>query len=538
MNSLIVRYHARTLWMQTLLLLMGSIAGAALLTGPILLKHFDGTAQADLEKKGRATVQTLAKDYELRLAISLRDAAQADPILRKLKQTDEEIRYVAITKGREVIAVSPATTTKDEILAHIEPFMDNVQVALPPTKETKRYTEVIAAQKSAFEGDSLLGEETKKSRKEEPGFVILGLSTQRAQAKVWEQTLASVAAVSLCVFMVGVLLFLRWVARRMNKMVIFAKAVASGQLQQRLDDPLQDELGQLSAALTSMAQRTSDIVGEMLEASRAIASAATEILDSSTRQAQNANQQATSVTQMGATVAELRQTFTEATSKAESVIDLARRSEESSTGGGAAVKESIDGMGHLRDQVSAISHTIQGLLERTDQIHAIIEVVNDLAEQSNVLAVNAGIEAARAGEHGRGFSIVAREVRSLSERSKESTAEVRTILQDIRLAGRESAKVIDEGSRRADRGMQLANAAGESILRLGDTIVSSSAAAMQIATLTRQQSVGIDQIWQATKGLDQIARETARGIQQIETASANLKALSFRLTELVGRYQV
>ena len=86
--------------------------------------------------------------------------------------------------------------------------------------------------------------------------------------------------------------------------------------------------------------------------------------------------------------------------------------------------------------------------------------------------------------------------------------------------------------------MQLANAAGESILRLGDTIVSSSAAAMQIATLTRQQSVGIDQIWQATKGLDQIARETARGIQQIESASANLKALSSRLTVIVGRYQV
>jgi methyl-accepting chemotaxis protein len=195
-------------------------------------------------------------------------------------------------------------------------------------------------------------------------------------------------------------------------------------------------------------------------------------------------------------------------------------------------------MGHLRDQVLAIAQTIQGLLERTDQINAIIEVVNDLAEQSNVLAVNAGIEAARAGEHGRGFAIVAREVRSLAERSKESTAEVRSILQDIRLAGRDSARVIDEGSRRADRGMQLSNAAGDSILRLGDTIVSSSAAAMQIATLTRQQSVGIDQIWQATKGLDQIARETARGIQQIETASGNLKALSSRLTEIVGRYQV
>ena len=535
MNSLIARYQPRTLWLQTLLLLILSVSIATIVTGPLLLSRLESVAASEMEKKGQALVQTLAKDFELRMAVSVRDAAQADPILRSLAQSDEDIRYVAITKGREVIAVAPASIAKEEILTHLDSHANAGATA--QHAETRRFTQIIRPQHSLFDGNPLLNGDPARP-KEEVGYVVLGLFAKRAQSKVLSQTVASVAAASMCLFTVVILLYLRWVTSRMDRMVQFAKAVAGGQLQGRLEDPLNDELGQLSQALSAMTERTSDIVAEMIEASRALAASASELLDSSTRQAQNANQQATSVTQMGATVAELRQTFSEATSKAESVIDLARRSEESSTGGGSAVKESIDGMGHLRDQVLAIAQTIQGLLERTDQINAIIEVVNDLAEQSNVLAVNAGIEAARAGEHGRGFAIVAREVRSLAERSKESTAEVRSILQDIRLAGRDSARVIDEGSRRADRGMQLANAAGESILRLGDTIVSSSAAAMQIATLTRQQSVGIDQIWQATKGLDQIARETARGIQQIETASGNLKALSSRLTEIVGRYQV
>ena len=328
MNSLIARYHPRTLWLQTLLLLIGSVTVASIVTGPVLLSSFENVALTEMEKKGKATVQTLAKDYELRLAISLRDAGQADPILRSLSATDDDIRYVAITKGREVISVAPAQIGKDEIVSHLDQFFAGAQ-AQSARSEIRRFTQVIMSQKSAFEGDPLLGGEVSKP-KEEPGFVVLGLYSKRTQSKVLPQTAASVAAASLCLFMVVILLYLRWVAVRMDRMVSFAKAVADGQLQQRLDDPLNDELGQLAHALSAMTQRTSDIVAEMIEASRALASSASELLDSSTRQAQNANQQATSVTQMGATVAELRQTFSEATSKAESVIDLARRSEESS----------------------------------------------------------------------------------------------------------------------------------------------------------------------------------------------------------------
>ena len=370
------------------------------------------------------------------------------------------------------------------------------------------------------------------------GAVVLGLSTQRSLERALQATIGSLATGSLLVFTLFILFFFRWVAGRLNRMVAFAQAVATGVLNNTLPDNTDDDMGRLAQGLRMMAQRTGDVVLQLMEASRQLTTASSELLKAATQQSKNMNDQGTSVAEMGATVAELRQTFIEATNKAEAVIDLARRSEESSSGGSSAVRESIEGMVHIRDQVAAIARTIHGLLERTDQINAIIEVVNDLAEQSNILALNAGIEAAQAGEHGRGFSVVAREVRSLAERSKESTAEVRSMLQQIRQAGREAVRVIEEGTRRSENGVVLANAAGDSIQRLGDTIVSSSASAMQIATLTRQQSVGIDQIWQATKGIDQFTRDATRGIARLEGAAANMKSLAGRLSDIVGRYKV
>jgi methyl-accepting chemotaxis protein len=99
-------------------------------------------------------------------------------------------------------------------------------------------------------------------------------------------------------------------------------------------------------------------------------------------------------------------------------------------------------------------------------------------------------------------------------------------------------RAIEEGSRRAESGMVVANAAGVAIKRLGDAIAASSASAMQIASSTRQQSVGVEQIWQATKEIDRIANETAAGIQQLEAAAGNMKSLSSTMAEIVGRYKI
>ena len=530
--STVARLLPRSLWLQVLFQLAVALALATVVVGPFAWRTLTAQVEDEIGRHGMSLVHTLEKHSDLRLAIGLGDATQATPILKNVADNDEDVKYVAILgPDKQPIAHAPVTISSDDMSR-----LTTLHLSTNGDEDMRHFTQPVLRSKDTPSG---LDFGVKKGGEGEViGYVILGLSTARARQRGLLLTVSGVGVAALVLFVIFVLLYFRWISRRLKNMTTFAEAVAAGELRQTLDDPYSDDLGRLSESLRSMSKRTNGVVSQLQEASGSLSTASTNLFDSSGRQAGNAAKQASSVTEMGATVAELRESFNQATAKAESVIELARKSDESSSGGADAVRESIDGMEHIRDQVAAIAETISGLVRKTEQIDAIIDVVNDLAEQSNVLALNAGIEAARAGEHGRGFAVVAREVRTLAERSKEATAQVRSILSDIKLAGRDATRAIEEGSRRAATGMEVANAAGEAIVRLGEAIAASSAAAMQIASSTRQQSVGVEQIWQATKEIDRIAAETAAGIAQLEAAAANMKLLSTSMGDIVGRYKI
>jgi methyl-accepting chemotaxis protein len=534
-SSAWLRFLPRSLWLQTLLLLAVALAASSVTAGPYYWSRYNEEFTTELARRGSTTVETLEKHSDLRLAIALADGNLAAPILRSVAEGDDDLRYVAILDPqKKPITFAPITLGATEFERELT--VHHLGLAGDPIKRFNQ--EVRRGDNAPTAGLDFPDQIATDKKPATLGYVVLGLDSARAKSRALRAALSSVGAWTLGLFSALIVLYMGWVASRLSRMGQFAEAVAAGELTHRLDDHLDDDLGRLAEALRSMSHRTGTVVAQLVQAASSLSSASAEVFYSSSRQSSNAARQASSVSEMGATVAELRETFNQATAKAESVIELARHSEESSSGGAEAVRESIEGMKHIRDQVAAIANTISGLVQRTDQIDAIIDVVNDLAEQSNVLALNAGIEAARAGEHGRGFAVVAREVRSLAERSKESTSQVRAILQDIKLAGREAVRAIEEGSRRAESGMEVANAAGVAIKRLGDAIAASSASAMQIASSTRQQSVGVEQIWQATKEIDRIATETASGIQQLEAAAGNMKSLSSTMAEIVGRYKI
>jgi DNA-binding LacI/PurR family transcriptional regulator len=222
----------------------------------------------------------------------------------------------------------------------------------------------------------------------------------------------------------------------------------------------------------------------------------------------------TIVTETLATSEEMQVTIAETSRQAQAVADAAQQSVDVSKTGQDAVADTVAGMETIQRQVSDIAQSILALSERTQRIGEIISAVEEIADQSRLLALNASIEAARAGDEGLGFAVVAREMRHLADQSREATAKVSGILNEIQRAANTAVIVTEEGSKGAQSGMGLASQAGVAIRDLTAIIEEAARVAIQIAASTHQQTSAMDQLVAAIKSIKQASTQTTTSIKE------------------------
>jgi methyl-accepting chemotaxis protein len=365
------------------------------------------------------------------------------------------------------------------------------------------------------------------------------LQEARGTARQAQEVMLIVGVAVLALCLLGAFVLGRAVAKPMQDLLAAARRVSDGDLRTPLAaTDRRDEVGVLSSAFARMLDTFRTVHAEIQEGVNVLASSASEISTATAEMAASATETATAVSQTTTTVEEVKQTAQVSAQKAGHVADVAQRAAQSAQVGRRAVDESIDGMKHIREQMELIADTIVRLSEQSQAIGEIITSVNDLAEQSNLLAVNASIEAAKAGEHGRGFAVVAHEIRSLANQSKESTAQVRAILNDIQKATTAAVMAAEQGSKAVDQGVRQANQSGEAIRSLTDTIITAAQAATQITASSQQQLIGVDQVAVAMQNILQASRQNASGTQQAEAGARSLSELGQKLKTVASRFTI
>jgi twitching motility protein PilJ len=320
---------------------------------------------------------------------------------------------------------------------------------------------------------------------------------------------------------------------------------------------LLDEMGSLAEGdLTVKATVTEDITGAIadsvnfaVEALRSlvttinetavqVSAAAQETQATAMHLAEAAEHQAQQITSASAAINEIAVSIDEVSKNSAESADVAQRSVQIASKGAAIVRQTIQGMDSIRDQIQETSKRIKRLGESSQEIGSIVELINDIAEQTNILALNAAIQAASAGEAGRGFAVVADEVQRLAERASGATKRIETLVQTIQSDTNEAVSSMEQTTSEVVSGARLAEDAG---LALGEIEkVSNDLAELiqNISAAARQQSAAATNISATMNVIQEITTQTSVGASQTAESIGNLAQLASDLRRSVADFKL
>jgi twitching motility protein PilJ len=320
---------------------------------------------------------------------------------------------------------------------------------------------------------------------------------------------------------------------------------------------LLDEMGSLAEGdLTVRATVTEDITGAIadsvnfaVEALRSlvttindtalhVSTSAQETQATAMHLAEAAEHQAQQITSASAAINEIAVSIDEVSKNSAESADVAQRSVQIASKGAGIVRQTIQGMDSIRDQIQETSKRIKRLGESSQEIGSIVELINDIAEQTNILALNAAIQAASAGEAGRGFAVVADEVQRLAERASGATRRIETLVQTIQADTNEAVTSMEQTTAEVVAGARLAEDAG---LALGEIEKVSNDLAdliQNISEAARQQSAAATNISATMNVIQEITTQTSVGASQTAESIGNLAQLAADLRRSVQDFKL
>ncbi|MCK2085842.1 methyl-accepting chemotaxis protein [Aeromonas sp. 3925] len=239
---------------------------------------------------------------------------------------------------------------------------------------------------------------------------------------------------------------------------------------------------------------------------------------------------------------------TAVTEMASATQEIAGNAEFAATTSGDAVRLAVAGQSQvgqsqrsitgLAGEVSDASQTIHELDGHAQQISGILATISGIAEQTNLLALNAAIEAARAGEQGRGFAVVADEVRVLSRRTHDSTAEIQLMIEALQQTTRRAVGGMETSRQLAGTSVEDAEAANLSLGRINEAIGAISDMATQIAAAAEEQTSVTGEISRNTENIRHVSQALASQAGEEAAQAAQLKSLTERLEQEIGRFRL
>jgi len=387
-----------------------------------------------------------------------------------------------------------------------------------------------ATQQVAAQGDILL---------EQSQQLIINLTQVRdAESQHAKSMLTLATALALLFGLLAAWAITRQIVIPLRQTLNAADRIASGDLRQDLKVERRDELGQLQRSMQRMTVSLRELIGGIGDGVTQIASAAEELSAVTEQTSAGVNNQKVETDQVATAMNEMAATVQEVARNAEEASEAALVADQQAREGDRGVGEAIAQSERLAHEMNHSSEAMGQLKGESDKIGSVLDVIKSVAQQTNLLALNAAIEAARAGEAGRGFAVVADEVRSLAQRTQQSTEEIEALIASLQNGTQQVVSTMDASRNLTDSSVELTRRAGTSLDTITRTVSSIQAMNQQIAAAAEQQSAVAEEINRSVMNVRDVSDQTSAASEETAASSVELARLGTHLQGLVGKFQL
>ena len=246
-----------------------------------------------------------------------------------------------------------------------------------------------------------------------------------------------------------------------------------------------------------------------------------------------AKEQDRSSAEVAGSVRRMAETMRDMAARARQTSENAHGSQEEAGKGGEVVRQTMECIHTMSDQINQVSTGMTQLNEHAAGITRILDLIRDIADQTNLLALNAAIEAARAGDAGRGFAVVADEVRKLAEKTMQATGEVTKAVEAIQSGVRLNSEATERAVKLSEQSTGLANLSGDSLARILQMTKASVGDAQAIAEATRQQAAASERVLEVMESISSQAHDTTVSMEESSSYVQVLSGLSDELKTII-----
>ncbi|CAM3899266.1 methyl-accepting chemotaxis protein [Vibrio aquimaris] len=317
-----------------------------------------------------------------------------------------------------------------------------------------------------------------------------------------------------------------------------SQRIASGDLGVVIEVNRNDEIGELLRAIATMTEQLRDMIGNLSTNIESIANSSEDLSSLTTKTSEGVGQQKQDIDQVATAMTQMSSSAHEVAQKANTTSDAANLANSQTVKGNELISTTVDGMNQLAVAIGQSQEVIQRVKGDSENIATILDVIKNISDQTNLLALNAAIEAARAGEHGRGFAVVADEVRSLAQKTQESTVEIEKMIEVLKSGAESAVAEMVKSKKQVDGMVEETEQVKESLSSISNEVSTITEMNAQIAQAVNEQGEVAEDVSQRMNTISDVADQTSSASDQTSESSRNLARVGEELKRLSSFFKM